>query len=294
MIWGWDAELVEAAMSAKKLDIKRTNIIPETLLNQRQEQGVHLVTCMDGVEGQVWRNNSLINSRWWSKLPSYDDWMNFQRDAGIQPDRQIDKVPTPNPQYYGQTPWGRSVANDMSPVFGEKLELWLVITIFLCLYMATIWQGSKWFKLQTANSEAGREFEVLSQQSAPILEARGNALESLGRLNLLQSLDPYPEQIALMARVTEVLPKDGVHLKEWDFQNGKLKIQFSSPNKFISSDYIKVFQSLGVFKNVQAVSANDPNNLILSMDVLFKADIKAPAEAIETANKKDVAEIRPH
>lgn len=289
LVWGWDAERVEAAILANKLVPKSTSIVPETLLHQRQEQGAYLVSCMEGVEGQVWRNRSLIGSRWWPEPPGTDEWVNFQRDAGGPPESQVSKVPAVRHLNLEEAPWSKSVAQEGAAVHGEKIEAWLVPAIALCLFSATIWQGAQWIKLQSAIEDAGVELETLNQQTGPILKARGDALEALGRINLLQAIDPYPDQITLMAKVAEALPKEGPTLKEWEFQNGKMKIQIASPNKMLSSDYIKLFQSLGVFRNVQVASANDPYNLALSMDVLPQAEIKLPVESVESAKKETAA-----
>lgn len=286
LVWGWDAERVEAAILSNKLNPKDISIVPETLLHQRQEQGTYLVACMEGVEGQVWRNRSLINSRWWLKPPATDEWVNFQRDAGTLPESQISNVPVARPLNWEEAPWGRSVAQDGATIYGEKVEAWLVPAIALCLFVASVWQGAQWIKLQAAIKDAEGELKTLNQQAGPILKARGDALEALGRINLLQAIDPYPDQIVLMAKVAEALPKEGPYLREWEFQNGRMKIQIASPNKMLSSDYIKLLQSLGVFRNVQAASANDPYNLALSMDVLPQAEIKAPMENLESTKKE--------
>jgi len=280
-VWGWDAERVEAAILANKLAPKNTSIVPETLLHQRQEQGVYLVSCMDGVEGQVWMNRSLIGSRWWPKPPGTDEWLNFQRDAGNPPERQINKVPAARPLNLEEAPWGKSVERGGASIYGEKVEAWLVPFIALCLFAITMWYGSQWIKLQAANKTRGTELETLNLQAAPIVTARSQALESLGRIKGLLALDPYPNQLVLLSKLAEVLPKDGPYLKEWEFLNGKLKVLIASPNKLATSDYIKLLQAPGFFNNIQAASTNDPYNLTLNMDVLSQAELKTPTESSE-------------
>ena len=37
--------------------------------------------------------------------------------------------------------------------------------------------------------------------------------------------------LAVLAQVAKQLPNDGAYLKEWDYQNGKLRMTVASPNK---------------------------------------------------------------
>ncbi len=287
LVWAWDADRLEAAMAANKLKPKGAVVIPETLLHQRQEQGACLVTCMDGVEGQVWWRNALISSRWWPALPSAGDWINFQRDAAVLPDDQLKTVPAPLPSRWAEKPWGKSIALDRSALYGGGGERWIVPAAVVSLLAVTMWYGLQLLKAQDAITEADARFKTLSRKAEPIMGARGAALEALGRVNLLQAIDPYPDQISLLARIAEFLPRDGTYLKDWEFQNGKLKLLISSPIKLVSSDYIKLFQSMGMFKNVQAATTNDPANLVLSMETLPSAEIKPAAEGNESTVKKE-------
>lgn len=287
-VWAWDAERAEFAIRACKMKPDRIKIIPETLLHKRREHGVFLAACLEGVEGQVWSGHSLIGSRWWPELPGSGEWLNLQRDAGILPEKQSHVVPAALPVYLEDKPWGRSVVLEGSARDGGKAEAWVVPLAALCLFAGSMWYGAQWIKLQAATQDRNAELEALNQQAGPIIEARGKALESLGRIKQLQALDPYPNQASLMAKLAESLPQDGTYLKEWDFANGKLKVSIVSPAKLVNSDYIKRFQSLEIFRNVQTVPTNDLSSLVLGMEVVPQAEIKF-AENSEAARKEGAA-----
>ncbi len=287
LVWAWDADRVEAAILDGKLKPNSTTVVPETLLHQGQEQGVYLVTCMDGVEGQVWSEHSLISSRWWPGPPDAGEWINFQRDAGTLPEHQSNEVPNPLPPHWLERPWARSAALARSAMVGAGIEPSVLPVIALCLFAGSIWYGAQLIKLQAAIGDQGAALETLNRQAGPIVEARGQALEALSRIKTLQATDQYPDQLSLLAKVAESLPKDGTYLKEWEFLNGKLKLLIASPNKLVSSDIIKLFQSFGIFKNVQASPSNDPASLALSMEALPQAEIKFAAENAGSAKKED-------
>lgn len=274
LVWAWDAALTEAAISANKLSPKNTTIVPETLFQQRLEQGMCLVSCLDGVEGQVWRGQSLHCSRWWPKPPALDEWINFQRDSGVPPENQVSQAPEIRPLVLEEIAWGKSAAQDGTAIDGEKTEAWLVPLIALCLFAMTTWYGTQWIGLLTAIKDHSTDLTALNRQAAPIVTARSQALEALVRIKALLALDPYPSQLVLLSKLAEVLPNDGPYLKEWEFLNGKLKVLIASPNKLVTSEYIKLLQSSGFFNNIQAAPTGDPYNLTLNMDVIPQAEIK--------------------
>ncbi len=287
LVWAWDADRVDAAIADGKLKRNSATVVPETLLHPGREQGICLVACMEGVEGQVWsEQRSLISSRWWPGPPDAGEWLNFQRDAGTLPEHQSNVVPGPRPLRWEEKPWARSSTLGRSAMYGAGLEARVLPALGLCLFAASMWYGAHLVKLQSAIGDQGSELETLNRQAGPIVEARGQALEALSRIKALQATDPYPDQLSLLAMVAESLPKDGAYLREWEFLNGKLKLLLASPNKLVSSDAIKLFQSFGVFKNVQASPTSDQATLALSMDVLPQAEIKFVGANVDSAKKE--------
>ncbi len=286
-VWAWDAERVEAEVAANKLKPKNTAIVPETVLHQRRSSGVHLIACMEGYEGQAWTNQVLTASRWWPRMPTTAEWINFQRDAATLPENQSKEVPPALAANWADKAWGKSVALDRAASYGGQAESWAVPALLMGLIGASMWYGLQLNSLQTLIDEQAQKLNEMNRKAEPILASRSQALEALSRLNVLQSIDPYPDQLSILAKVAESLPKDGTYLKEWEFQNGKLKVLISSPLKLASSDAIKLFQSMKIFNNVQVLPSNEPASLVLSMEVPPQIEIKFNTETNESL-KKDV------
>lgn len=275
LVWVWDAESVEAAMAASGLRPRGVAVIPESLLKERHPGGVILVACLEGLEAQFWRGGNLAASRWWLEGPSESAWVNFQRDAGVSPEELVPRVPEPAQLPFAVRPWGKSEELDRSGAYGARSERWVLPAAALGLAIASLWYGAQVVKLRMGISERNAELQALSQRAEPVIAARAQALESMERIRTLQAaLHRYPDQASLMARVAEILPADGAHLTEWDYQNGKLKLQIASPGKVASSDYVKRFEAAGLFANVQATAATSAAGLALTMDVLPKSNLR--------------------
>lgn len=276
LVWVWDADKVEAAMAAEGVKAGSIAIVPETLLHPRRSEGVHLSSCVEGFEGQVWHAGSLASSRWWASLPRPAEWLTFQRDAGAAVQESSSIVPEAAPLEWCDRPWGESQAREISPTSITQRERWIVPAIAFCLFASTLWYGAQVLKIRYATDQRAAQLQELDRRAEPILVARGQALEALARLEALQgALDRFPDQVTLLSRVAESLPKDGTYLKQWEFTNGKLRVQVAATKEAPSSEWIKRFESLGVFRNVQAMPGSDAATLQLSMDAVPVAEASA-------------------
>jgi hypothetical protein len=277
-VWAWNADQVESAMKAGNVLPGRTSVVPETVLHKCPAQGATLATCMDGYEGQIWRGQGLAGSRWWPHIPGASEWINFQRDAGVSQDSLSTQVPAAVPAKLGDRPWGKTAGFGMRDL-QEGSEQRVVQIAALCLLVPTLWYGAQFAKVSLALGERTSEVEELKRRAEPVMTARGQALEAMNRITMLQSaMDRFPDQATLMAKVAEILPKDGATLNEWDFANGKLKLRIASTSRASSSDFVKMFQSAGMFTNVEATPSNDASTLVLGMEVLRQSEIRPAAD----------------
>ncbi len=282
LVWAWDAERIGTAMSAEGIRATAATVVPETVLRDRHGDGAYLVAGLDGYEGLAWQNGSLMASRWWASVPAANEWINFQRDAGVLPAGQATEVPSPRNEPWQDRPWGRSASLDQTAVYEAWGMRWAVPLMALGLVVATLWYGVQLTKVKQGISARTAELERLSAQAGPVLEARGQALEALSRIHSLQAvLERYPDPLSVMGEVAKYVPKDGSHLKEWEFMNGRLRLQLASPNKLTVSDLVKGFQSAGFFRDVQAAPSSDPSNVTLNMEVVPLPDIQPRSQAGE-------------
>jgi hypothetical protein len=267
LVWCWDETRVHQALAEFRVNPNRLTVIPETLLYPSHPSGLRLVKCSEGYEGQFWDAYQLAHSRWWQAPPDASEWLAFQRDAGLPPDQQARPVPSPHILLLQARPWAQASGMDrygQRLVLGERLSLALVT---IALALPTLWYGLGIVKLDQVHERVATYLAQLEQTARPLLAARSQALDETARIHALQGLDPYPGQLALLAKVAETLPKTDVFIKEWNFQNGKLKLTLSSSGPLSNSYLVEAFQKAGYFDGVRAASSRDPRNLTLEMDV---------------------------
>lgn len=267
LVWAWDTDKVNAAIAAQGLKPQRIKILPETVLHPPLQSGLCLSVCRQGYEGQAWRSGQLEHSRWWPQAPTPPEWLMFQRDAGLAPEQQQNQPPAPRAAPLSATPWVNP--QELTGSQAAQLERLVFALAALALLVPTFWYAFSLFKIQQSTEQLLDQQAQLRRDAGPIMQARGQALDHLARSNaLLALLDPYPEQLALMASIAQVLPRDKSYLKDWDFQAGQLKITLNSTGDISTTNLIGALQQAGPFRDVKALPARDPKTVTFQMDVL--------------------------
>jgi hypothetical protein len=74
-LWLWD-KAIETAFSGKHPGRISRSVIPQSLLSEPLEHGVHWLrhVSQNGIEAQLWRNKQLVDSIYFVKPPSAQDW----------------------------------------------------------------------------------------------------------------------------------------------------------------------------------------------------------------------------
>lgn len=291
LVWMWDAERISSAIEAQKLNPFRINVVPETLLQPPQNAPLCLQACVEGYDGQIWEKGTLKHSRWWSKLPGAAEWIAFQRDAGITPELQRTHVPGPVARQWQKTPWVRRAGLGQMSASGLRLEMAMRMLMITVFSLTTFWYAASLLKLQQTQQARLVELQSLEARSEKNRLARGQALEELAAITDLQSINRYPDQLTLMALVAKRLPQNGAYLKEWDYHSGTLKMTVAAPNAAGRSEYVKMFQKLNAFENVQAAPAADTANLLLTMTVNPHAEFEL-ADELTLPAVKDSSPVR--
>jgi hypothetical protein len=247
-IWIWDAARVDSAMQEAGIKPGRLVAVPETAVQTPAEDGLHLIQCTEGFEGQFWLHGDLRASRWWPESPSAEQWTDFQRSAGIVPPA-AGSVPVAEQPVPCARPWTNT---------GRRFELeqrarQAVIAGAAVLLAAYGYFGGSLYRDWQDLRDAEQKLAIVQQQSAPVMADREAALDNLEIINAFATLDPYPAQLTLFARVAGKLPANGAQLTNWSYRQGELQFTIFSPTS--PPDvlfYVKNYSLIDGFADVTA------------------------------------------
>lgn len=261
-VWIWDQAKVEEAMRAEGLDPKRVAPMPETALAEPGGDGARIAASLDGLEGQAWRDGQLIASRWWQEPPSPEEWRRFQRAAALPPEMQSAVPPAAETIHFLDAPWPRTKRRWLALVT-EAGRTRLAVAAMVVLALPIAYEGAALARLKLKAASVERSLADLRRQADPVIRARLAAQTAMECVRALLALDPYPDQLALLARVGGQLPPNGTTLGDWSFQNGELRFTVAHQNALDSSQYVRLFEALNMFERVRAEPQGDGKILVI-------------------------------
>jgi len=245
-VWIWDQQQQQRLFT--ETGIKKAYCLPETVLCSRlNTDTAQLIQCLEGVEGQIWKKGLLMGSHWWKEMPNETQWVHFQRSHSLP---ITDNVPTsPLEQDLLKRPWGKNKKYlNRFQLYQEQIWVTLGVTIFTVLLT---WQTVNLWQWQQAIKPLQTQVEELSDNIAPILSARTQALAEKNQSEQLLALDIYPSQLELLTQVAEKLPRKNTTLIEWFYQTGELRFTVET-DQLDPTFYVKTFQKNPLFKDVNA------------------------------------------
>ena len=266
MLWYWDDERRQRGMLEAMVSAPRASVVPESVFYPALPDGLRLLACLSGVEGQYWQNGRLLGSRWWDAAPDAGEWLSFQRGLGLGADQRDLTVPDAQRlELHPEQPF-LSAATAGAGSWRNERVAYALLVVLLCL--PTAWFAACMLKTQLALNSARAGNGEIERKAQPLLAAREEATRIAAHLRALAALSPFPGQPDLMARVASALPKGAVYLKEWDFHDDQLKLVLVLINTAVSSsELVGALQKINGFDNVQAAPSNDPKVLVLSMQI---------------------------
>jgi len=256
-IWVWDAARVRDAMQATGVRPGRISVLPETALQARREDGLHLVECLEGVEGQFWAEGELKASRWWAEPPSPEQWLEFVRATGVVVHAPPGLPPLEQPVWRSGA-WTNSGAGlELERRSREAALAGAALLLAAYAYLA----GSLAHDARSL-AEIDNRLGEAQHRAAPVIADREGALANLDYLAGFAKLDPYPPQLSVLARVAENLPSNGAQLASWAYQSGDLQFTVFSPASSLDIlFYVKAYSSVPGFTDVAAERAEGPRSL---------------------------------
>ena len=127
--------------------------------------------------------------------------------------------------------------------------------------------GAEW--LRVSGDLAATETAIAARASGaePGMQARAEALENQAADLALIELDRFPTQLALMARVSEILPKNETHLTEWSYETGRLEMTVAADHPLDAVYFVSGLEKIDRFKGVAAERAGSDNSLHIRLTI---------------------------
>lgn len=282
-VFAWDAARIAELQQKNGLPRDRLPVCPESAMYAPIADGVRLVVCAVGVEGQVWKEGMLTASRWWSAPPDVLEWRNFQRGAGLAPERHTELEQATVSLPMQPTPWpGMTTYDALLDRVRIKWHL-LAAGLVTLLLLPTLWLLRQAMVVDEQLQTLVNEKEQLMLEAAPLIEARERFERDFVLLSNLRKYREHPNAVDLLAHLVTVLGGQRAALRELAWQSGdSIRLTIVPAPDVQRVTYIKALEDAGWLEDVREAPESVPNALI------FEAQLK-PAPVPESKREKDSA-----
>ncbi len=250
LAWAWDRAKVEDLLRQAGADVQ-AEVVPEGLLHAAMDaDGMRLVTCLEGLEFEVWRDRVTIVSRWWPQLPDATEWDALRR--GAPPALEL---PGEAPQVaefaWLARPWLETHAQDDLAGRWTRLEAAAAGAGALVLVALTASQAGALFNVHRLSAARRAEIDRVRSEAGPVLVARDQALGAMAQLQSLAEDLTAPQPVEVLRYLARVLPPKGVILREFELNGTVLRLGLALDPEVQRSTVVKDLQSGGWLSGVR-------------------------------------------
>ena len=263
--------------------------LPETLAQLPLDNGARLVSGLSGFEGQIWREQNLVASRWWLKVPQETDWDGFIRAA--QESLGILDFPMPAAV---QVPW----RNDL-PVFDIDRERLMHVlspvniagvaaTAFGC---SALYFGAQYARETVVLQRVDTQSAALRLETEQIQSQRRRALANMSYIQKYRQLGDNGTVLAGLGSIAEVVGQSDLGIQRAALRDGELELRLKGQEQLSVPDVVALLEARPTLSSV-SVSLERLDVISIKANVASPSLVTPPAaEKTDPSNKP--AEERP-
>ena len=253
--------------------------LPETLAQLPLDNGARLVSGLSGFEGQIWRKQNLVASRWWPQIPQETDWNGFIRAA--QETLGILDFPLPEAV---QLPW-----RDDLPVFDiDRERLMHVFSPVNIAGIAATALGccALYFGAQYARETA--VLQLVDNQSAglrleteQIQSQRRRALANMKYVQKYRQLGDSGIVLAGLGGIAEVVGQSDLGIERATLRDGVLDLRLKGKEQISVPDVVALLEAQptlsGVSVSLETLGAISIKANVSSPSIMTQEQSTIPA-----------------
>ncbi len=173
--WCWDGANASKSFKSRLL---LPPSIPEPMFYSSVEAGARLLRCIEGFEGQIWREGSLRISRWWPVVPDRIEWLTFLRSAQQPVEAGADQTPAPiaEPLRAGRSGIFRAIDPDPENLVRQFSPGRVAVAASVAVAAVTGVLGAQYIVVGAQAAALEGRYAKIVAANQPMIEARTRAL----------------------------------------------------------------------------------------------------------------------
>ena len=221
---------------------------PETLARVGLKDGVRLVRCLEGFEGEAWRDGDLVASRWWPATPSAQEWNFFLRGAKNAPVGPAAAAPAAEePQWRLEPPLLQPDADALSVTLSPAR----VAAILAVAALGASAHETTRYALNAAGA-AGLERRVNAGQSANADAARARRAAQARAAEAARLAGAGDERLVISAlgEIFDALPPDSAAIRRVRYTDNEMQVRVRTLKQIDAPALVAALEASPLFTDV--------------------------------------------
>lgn len=234
--------------------------IPESLVYSPIKDGLRLVKCLEGVEGQCWHRGDLIASRWWGQEPTQSQWQSFVRSIPVSVSQLVRDLPetVPDlhiPKFRPDLPLLSLDIEKLKTVLSPTRVAAIGGSVFALLLM---FYGGQYLRSTLELNAAEKENVRVSDEARLILSQRRRAIGHQAYIEKYRQLGDESMLLRAIEGVAGVLGSKEFRLDSFRISDKKIEMRAYAEPDFDQALLVKELEALPTLDNVSlAVGGRD-------------------------------------
>lgn len=249
-VWAWDPSTLPESPQAGE------TALPESVLYAPPKANeLRLLACIEGYEGQVWKEGVLLSTRYWDAIPSQTEWSMFLRGSG----QTAESRPAPEKPELLSRPWARGQFSGRSWWLRNERALAASVAVALGL-MLGLQVGGYW-RMLSAVEDQREALDKLRASSSSQLQQRSEALQQRDQLMAMVELLRQDLALAMLDQVVANLPADA-RILQWQHRVDELQLVIAGAGATPDpAEIVRALEQIPLLEDVLAERSRRPNSL---------------------------------
>ncbi|PHR53890.1 MAG: hypothetical protein COA47_16425 [Robiginitomaculum sp.] len=238
----------------------RGRMLPESLAREPMTDGLRLLSCLEGVEGQVWKDNSLLASRWWPSVPRETQWQTFLRAAQVD----LEEYTTGQPAlqevpFRSDLPLIAFDLDQLSEVFSPTNLAFGGGFIACCV---GLFLGAQYVRYALEASQTRGKIAQVSDTASQVLSQRRRALANMNRAHRFERLGDEARILLALDGLAEALSDQEPDLRLLQIRDDQLEVQLTDNPDLNGPAFVRQLESMRALSEVN-VSSGTQNTIVV-------------------------------
>lgn len=252
--------------------------LPETLAQVPLHEGARLVEGLSGFEGQIWKNNDLAASRWWSRAPTETHWDSFIRSA----QESLGPLDMPRPAA-ARVEWRQDLAifdidrDRLSQIFSPFNVGAIIASLLAC---GALFICGQYLRESLALSAVETQIADIRSDTEQIQSERRRALTNMSFVRKYRNLGDNGRLLSGLGAVANVLGHTDLGIEHMGLRGDSLELRLKGEDEISVPEIVNLLEAQAVLSDVSI-------SLETAGAISVKARISEPKGASKTPAETD-------